>query len=623
MKTWNKTGYKVFAAERGYVSRIRVSPTGYGKVVYLTHPGGFVTVYAHLERFNGALEKRIIREHYRLQKNSLNLSFSPEEFPVKRGDLIAFTGESGIGTPHLHYEIRDKEDRVINPLFAHGSEVQDTRPPEIKRLALVPLSRETTINGSRLTHRLNVTDTFDPETTPSDIPVITGPFGVLAEGQDHTTNGTNRLGIYQMTLSVGDRLLYQSVYDSYPIGLAKFIHVHRDFESIRMGYGRPVRLFPVPDNPVTQPVTQDPEFWFGQLEDGVHTLQISMKDFHGNEIRRQQPVLIKRESVLMADTEPVPVRAQALLPGLQRENTDAGKNGYKIAAGSGWVRSGEIDSIEVVSQFDQFRIRLRGNQLHQRMMTVTTELNGRFVLPDFAESNEQGVWLWYPVPSGERVISIRTSVYHATGRLYSSEVNAYWVATTDEILLELPSGTDLTIRQNSRFENSWLFIRESGSPQQPETYRILIGPETVPFLSSISVRIPVPSPSDWGLMTWTGNDWAWEGGSSQSGYLTAAVGGSGYFAPGKDTEPPVLSVRKKKNWKPGTLFLVDLEDRISGIDYSSFQVLINGVWCRADLDPERKVAVVHPERIKPADEYLAVIRVSDRKGNETTYTGRL
>lgn len=623
VKTWNKTGYKVFAAERGYISRIRVSPTGYGKVIYLTHPGGFVTVYAHLERFSGTLEKRVIKEQYRLQQNIISLTFKPNEFPVKRGDLIAYSGESGIGTPHLHYEIRDKEDRVINPLFAHAKEVQDQRPPEIKRLALIPLSPETTINGSRLTHRLNSSGTFDPETTPSDIPVISGPFGVLAEGQDYTSNGTNRLGIYETTLMVGDRPVYQSIYDSYPIPLAKFIHVHRDFESIRMGYGRPVRLFPVPDNPVTQPVATDPLSWFNLLEDGLQTVTISMKDFFGNEIRQSQPVLIKRDATLIAGTDPVPIRAQAVLPGLQKENSDADKNGWKVASGSGWVTEKEVDTMEVVSQFDRFRIRLKGSKLANRLMTVTTELNGRYVLPEFSETNEQGIWLWYPIPLGERAISIHTSVYNTTGRVFSAELTAFWIATSDEILLELPTGTDLTIRQNSRFENSWLMIRETGNPQVPESYRIIIGPETVPFLSSLTLRIPVPIPSGWGLINGSGKSVSWEGGSARDGYLVTSIGGAGNYGPAKDSEPPMLSIRRKKNWKPGTLFLVDMDDSLSGIDYSSFRVLINETWCRADLDPERKVAIVHPERIKPSDEYLATIVVRDRQGNETTIRGKL
>ena len=119
LKTMQKEGLKVYAIADGYVSRIKISTFGNGKAIYITHPNGFTSVYGHLQSGNGAIENYIKKNHYKEKSFEIEMFLKPEELVVKKGQVIAFSGNTGASEgPHLHFEIRDtKTEKVINPMF--------------------------------------------------------------------------------------------------------------------------------------------------------------------------------------------------------------------------------------------------------------------------------------------------------------------------------------------------------------------------------------------------------------------------------------------------------------------------------------------------------------------------
>ena len=119
LKTNKREGLDVFAVGDGYVSRIKISTFGYGKAIYITHPNGYTTVYGHLQRANGAIEEYIRKIQYKQNSFEVEMFPSASELPVKQGDVIAFSGNSGgSGGPHLHFEFRDSStEHVVNPLY--------------------------------------------------------------------------------------------------------------------------------------------------------------------------------------------------------------------------------------------------------------------------------------------------------------------------------------------------------------------------------------------------------------------------------------------------------------------------------------------------------------------------
>ncbi len=141
IRTDNLTGLPVRATQRGYISRVIVGTYGYGQAVFVTHPDGNVSVYGHLDRFKGKLATLVLNKHYELKSFDLDLEFTSNQFPVNRGDTIAFSGNTGGSSgPHLHFEIRDNNNEALNPLSFKFDEIQDVLPPIAQKIAFKTLS---------------------------------------------------------------------------------------------------------------------------------------------------------------------------------------------------------------------------------------------------------------------------------------------------------------------------------------------------------------------------------------------------------------------------------------------------------------------------------------------------
>jgi hypothetical protein len=139
LRTNEKEGMPVHAMADGYVSRIGVSPYGYGNAVYITYHNGFTSVFGHLQRFNPAITALVRKRQYDKETFAVDFTLQPDEIPVRKGDLVAYSGNTGgSGGPHLHFEIRDLLERTINP-FNFGFTSADHIPPTIGALKLYPM----------------------------------------------------------------------------------------------------------------------------------------------------------------------------------------------------------------------------------------------------------------------------------------------------------------------------------------------------------------------------------------------------------------------------------------------------------------------------------------------------
>ena len=135
IKTRGKTGYKIYSLEDGYIQRIQITLGGNGKALYIKHDNGQSSVYAHLEKFSPRIQKIVKEIQYSEKKFEIRLFPKKNQYRIKKKELIGFSGNTGRSTgPHLHYEIRDKNDNPINPLTFKKEKLEDTIPPIIKSL---------------------------------------------------------------------------------------------------------------------------------------------------------------------------------------------------------------------------------------------------------------------------------------------------------------------------------------------------------------------------------------------------------------------------------------------------------------------------------------------------------
>lgn len=218
-KTQGRTGFPVYAVDDGYVSRASVSPWGFGRAVYVTHPStGLTTVYGHLEAFSPAIDKIVRNKQYEEQTFSIDVSFKPDEIPVKRGDIIARSGNAGSsGGPHLHFDVRDTQSQdPLDPMEYFRKQITDRTPPEVRQLALYPYQAGV-VEGSSENGAYRQPGTQVVFTAWGD--VVPG-----IKAYDRMTGTTNIYGVKYLTLVMDGDTIYRRTIDRYSFDNTKAVH---------------------------------------------------------------------------------------------------------------------------------------------------------------------------------------------------------------------------------------------------------------------------------------------------------------------------------------------------------------------------------------------------------------
>ena len=197
IKTKQREGLKIYAAASGYVSRIKVSHFGYGKALYITHPNGYVTVYGHLQRFSDTIEAYIKKHQYEMESYEIELFPELNTLLVTKGDLVAYSGNSGGSSgPHLHFEIRDNQERPINPLL-FGLKIKDSKKPTVKTIYAYPVNDLSHVNGSNLKQKLRLIPLKNGDYKVEDITAY-GKIGFAINSIDRQDLAANKNGVYKI-----------------------------------------------------------------------------------------------------------------------------------------------------------------------------------------------------------------------------------------------------------------------------------------------------------------------------------------------------------------------------------------------------------------------------------------
>ncbi len=283
-RTQGTSGHKVYACERGYVSRIFVSPGGYGKALYITHPNGYSTVYAHLDGFNDEIAAYVKRQQYKRERFNVDLYPDSTLLPVRRGEIIGFSGNTGGSSgPHLHFEVREtKTESPLNPLL-FGFGVKDNIAPTMRRLAVYPMGKGSTVNGSTEKMILDLEKSGKTYRIVGNKAIkIKGKAAFGIDAYDQTYGSANRCGPYGIRCWVDSIMIFSQTMDKFSFDETRYVNSLIDYAYYAEKRVRFNRLYIEPNNRLGVYDRYVDKGIVHFSDSAAHKALIAVRDLHGN-----------------------------------------------------------------------------------------------------------------------------------------------------------------------------------------------------------------------------------------------------------------------------------------------------------------------------------------------------
>jgi len=282
-KTGGTTGKTVHAASDGFIYRIFVSPTGFGKALYIRHENGLSTVYGHLSLFTPLIEEYVKEHQYDKKSFAVNLFPEKDQFRVMEGDLIGYTGNTGSSMgPHLHFEVRKSSGEIpLDPLQFYN--IEDNIKPVINSVAIYPANKRSEVNGRREKLVLKTGGNRGNYSIGNASPVrVSGPVGFGINTNDYLDNSWNTCGVRIINLKVDNKLIYSHAIDEFSFSETRYINSHIDYEEKMRSSSYIQKTFLEPNNKLSI-YNHVINKGIVEFNDGkVHEIEIGVADFKDN-----------------------------------------------------------------------------------------------------------------------------------------------------------------------------------------------------------------------------------------------------------------------------------------------------------------------------------------------------
>jgi len=298
IKTQQRSGVPIYAPADGYVSRIKVGHYGYGKALYIKHPNGYSTVYAHLQKFETTIQDFVKKSQYKKERYEIELFPKESSLLVKKGDLIAYTGNSGSsGGPHLHYEIRDAYSRPMNPML-FGLEIPDTKDPSVTSVLAYPVSDDATVNQSSEPVKLRLIKQKDGSYKTEKISAY-GKIGFGIATTDQQNGAYNKNGVYRIKTTYNGKPKIDIKFEKFSFDETRYLNRYIDYTYFKEHKIKIQKLFRQTNNPLSI-ITQEDDNGFVNVADGFSSnYTIEIKDYQGNLVHITNPVIGKKDDIVV------------------------------------------------------------------------------------------------------------------------------------------------------------------------------------------------------------------------------------------------------------------------------------------------------------------------------------
>lgn len=564
-------GAQVLCAQDGYISYASVTTGGYGNVLFVTHPDGNTTVYAHLEEFKGAVGEYIRKERYTRKVSEISLEFSPGQFPVSRGDLLALSGNTGgSGGPHLHFEVRNKNNEAINPLTFDFGEVNDHTAPFVFKIALKTLDDQSRINDQFGRFEFSVVKKGDTYSLPHPI-LASGHIGVEVLAHDKMENSRFRYGINYIDLKVDNEKAFTQKIDKVNFNEYRRILTLMDYKILELKGARYNKLYIDDGNKL--------DYYPGvahkngiTIRDQEINVDVDLKDFNGNTSKvhfvLKPGAPVKNTPLLSPMSKPYELEVQ--------ENTLKTTVKYCVSKDSvvNLWQGGNVTKLLPAYQ--------GSNQL-------TYLINLKKVLPDSMVTCQ-----------GTIKFNFKDRIPSETDYTYYGEM------------------ADINFPDQALYDTTYLTMTYD-TLQQRELFTI--GSPTTPLHKAIYVTLKPKlnyfQSRDLGLYRREGKGYSYVSSEWKNNRIRFYTRDFGQFTLLRDTTPPVIT--KISTSTAAVRFKI--RDNLSGIAY--FEASINGQWLLMNYD--YKTGILKSEK-SDATKLLQgefELKVVDQAGNESIFKQKI
>jgi len=569
IKTWGQRGYEVYATRDGIVDRIAIGPTGYGKVIYLKHDDGSRSIYAHLLSFNDQLQQMAdsirFAEGYQFE---IDRYLGWKDIKVEQGQVIGYTGASGIGPPHLHFELRTPSDKPFNPLLTN-LDVEDNIAPQFLGISVEPLSPFSAIEGENAIYKRRLwgkKSSYDAGTIS-----VSGPVGLGVNVFDQSNKVHNSYAVYKLQMTVDGKKFFEAKVDSFSYHETDQMFIDRVYPILQKEGDGYQRLYTADGNTLSFYSTNASRGVI-DLEPGLHDVSIRATDFHGNETSVQLQLSVKPDS-----NNSLP----ALTKRVSKQSQDSPHQWNWFA---NWLTFSESQYGQVtIGTADSTKFRRFDNGISLNLSSFDNLYTN---IPGMSP-----VMLQRVKPASENIIS-------------DAELKNFAIFPKGAVYDTVSVGMSV-----KHFEDDSITV-----DMLPDAYPLR---NAYSFYINRSAAFDDTAQMSFYKYDREDDEWDLIPTRFEKQYIIGKTESLGSFALKRDTTAPKLSHPRLSKRPDGQwLVMINATDNLSGIDYGRTEITVNGIRGIAEFEPEDDRLVYYHPAFVPTSSMDINIIVHDKMGNQ-------